>query len=84
MRDRLAAREIHLKVSDEVKAHIVKEGFDPVYGARPLKRFIQNHFETQLARSLIDGTITDGATVRAALKNGELDFSTSPTSATEG
>ena len=74
LRGRLAARDITLEVSDEVKTHIVKEGFDPVYGARPLKRFIQHHFETQLARSLISGEISDGHTVRAELQNGELSF----------
>lgn len=46
------------------------------YGARPLKRFIQHHFETQLARSLISGEITDGATVRAGMKNDKLTFQT--------
>jgi ATP-dependent Clp protease ATP-binding subunit ClpB len=74
LRKRLATRDIKLEVSDEVKKHIVEEGFDPVYGARPLKRFIQHHFETQLARSLISGAITDGSTVHATLKNGELIF----------
>ncbi len=74
LRGRLAARDISLNVSDEVKTHIVKEGFDPVYGARPLKRYIQHHFETQLARSLVDGSITDGSTVRAELVGGKLMF----------
>ncbi|MDD3276686.1 MAG: ATP-dependent chaperone ClpB [Kiritimatiellales bacterium] len=74
LRKRLAARDITLEVSDEVKKHIVDEGFDPVYGARPLKRFIQHHFETQLARNLISGAIRDGSAVRAELQNGKLEF----------
>ncbi len=74
LRARLSARDISLEVSDEVKDHIVEEGFDPVYGARPLKRFIQHHFETQLARSLVSGEITDGHTVRAELNEGALCF----------
>ncbi len=74
LRARLSARDISLEVSDEVKDHIVEEGFDPVYGARPLKRFIQHHFETQLARSLVSGEITDGHTIRATFENGELHF----------
>ncbi len=74
LRARLSARDISLEVSDEVKDHIVEEGFDPVYGARPLKRFIQHHFETQLARSLVSGEITDGHTVRAELNEGTLCF----------
>ena len=78
LRKRLATRDIKLEVSDEVKKHIVEEGFDPVYGARPLKRFIQHHFETQLARSLISGAITDGATVHAGMKHDKLVFSPEP------
>jgi len=74
LRKRLTARDIRLEVSDEVKYHIVEEGFDPVYGARPLKRFIQHHFETRLARSLISGEITDGSTVLAAMEKGKLTF----------
>jgi len=74
LRARLTARDISLEVSDEVKNHIVEEGFDPVYGARPLKRFIQHHFETQLARSLVSGEITDGHTVHAELNKGALRF----------
>ena len=76
LRERLAARNIKLEVGDELKQHIVEEGFDPVYGARPLRRFIQQHFETQLARSLVAGEITDGHTVHAELKNGEPTFQT--------
>ena len=74
LRGRLAQRDISLEVSDDVKKHIVDEGFDPVYGARPLKRFIQHHFETQLARRLIDGTIADGDEVVAELIDSELVF----------
>jgi ATP-dependent Clp protease ATP-binding subunit ClpB len=76
LRKRLAARDIKLEVGEEVTKHIVEEGFDPVYGARPLKRFIQQNIETQLARSLISGEITDGTTVHAGLKNGKLTFRT--------
>jgi ATP-dependent Clp protease ATP-binding subunit ClpB len=74
LRGRLAARDISLEVGEDVKAHIVAEGVDPVYGARPLKRFIQHQFETQLARSLISGEIRDGSTIHATLQNGELVF----------
>jgi ATP-dependent Clp protease ATP-binding subunit ClpB len=74
LRGRLAARDIQLKVSDALKAYIVEEGFDPVYGARPLKRFIQRHFETQLARRLVAGEITDGHTVHADLLDGAPVF----------
>jgi ATP-dependent Clp protease ATP-binding subunit ClpB len=74
LRGRLAARDIQLEVDDDVKEKIVAEGFDPVYGARPLKRFIQSHFETQLARQLIAGKIREGSRVRAKLEEGSLTF----------
>jgi ATP-dependent Clp protease ATP-binding subunit ClpB len=76
LRERLAARDIRLEVSDAVKKYIVQEGFDPVYGARPLKRFIQHHFETRLARSLISGEIGNDSTVVADMENDVLSFRT--------
>ncbi|MCU0857311.1 MAG: ATP-dependent chaperone ClpB [Pontiellaceae bacterium] len=84
LRKRLAARDIRLDVSEEVKKHIIEEGFDPVYGARPLKRFIQQHFETALARSIISGDIHDGSAVRAGMESGRLVFHTLEADRTPG
>ncbi|MFC1808555.1 ATP-dependent chaperone ClpB [Candidatus Omnitrophota bacterium] len=57
---RLSERNICLSVTDRAKTHFVEAGYDPVYGARPLKRFIQRDLETRIARELIKDTIKDG------------------------
>ena len=61
---RLAERRITLEVSDQAKAWLAETGFDPVYGARPLRRLVQNTIEDQLARRVLAGEVTDGDTVR--------------------
>ncbi len=53
LRDRLKSKQLDVYVTDEAKDYIVKEGYDPVYGARPLKRFIQRRLETMIARKII-------------------------------
>jgi ATP-dependent Clp protease ATP-binding subunit ClpB len=63
LRDRLADRRITLVLSDAAKRHIVKVGYDPHYGARPLKRTIQKELETPLGRKILSGEINDGDTV---------------------
>jgi len=75
LRQRLAERHIELELTEPAREHIAREGYDPVYGARPLKRFIQRHIETPLSRKLIAGEITDNSRVRVELKKGELVFS---------
>lgn len=54
------------------KKCVAKRGFDPVFGARPLKRFLQRHLETRLARALIGGEVTEDSTVTFKVKEGEL------------
>jgi ATP-dependent Clp protease ATP-binding subunit ClpB len=63
LRQRLADRHIHLTLTDEARTHLVKAGFDPVYGARPLKRAIQKEVETRLGRLIIGGKVHDGEEV---------------------
>ena len=58
---RLADRDLTLHLSDEARALIAREGFDPVYGARPLKRYLQREVETRLGRALIAGDVMDGS-----------------------
>ena len=72
LRRRLTDRRIELEFTDAAREFAAREGFDPVYGARPLKRFLQRELETQIARALIGGDIVDGARVRVDLENGEL------------
>lgn len=69
---RLADRGITLSITDEAKDIIVEEGYDPVFGARPLKRFIQRQIETKVARAIIAGEILPGTTAIVDAKEGEL------------
>ena len=71
---RLAAMEIGLKVSDEALAEIAKAGFDPVYGARPLKRAIQQEIENPLSKALLEGKFAAKDTIKVGLKNGAITF----------
>jgi len=71
---RLAERQISFTLSDAAKDFIAREGYDPVYGARPLKRFIQRELETKLGRAIIAGDVMDGSEVRVEVKDGELVF----------
>jgi ATP-dependent Clp protease ATP-binding subunit ClpB len=63
LRQRLEERHIRLELTDEAKTHLVKVGYDPNYGARPLKRAIQKEIETAIGRMLLQGEIRDGQTV---------------------
>ncbi len=72
VRDRLADQKISLEFSDPAQELIARQGFDPVYGARPLRRFIQREVETRIARALLAGEATEHATVRVGLSDGEL------------
>ncbi len=78
LRVRLSDRHIELELSDAAKEHIAREGYDPVYGARPLKRFLQRQVETALSRKLLAGEITDHSRVMVELKKGELTFTATP------
>jgi ATP-dependent Clp protease ATP-binding subunit ClpB len=72
IRARLADRRLTLEVTEPARALIAREGYDPVYGARPLRRFIQREVETRIARALIGGDIRDGATVTVDADDDEL------------
>jgi len=65
VRQRLAERKIHLELTPAARAHLVQTGYDPHYGARPLKRAIQREIETPLGVQLLKGAVRDGQTVRA-------------------
>ncbi len=71
---RLIEREIHLEATDTAKEHIAKLGYDPVYGARPLRRAIQKYVETPLSEKILAGEIKPGDTVVLDVENGELVF----------
>ncbi|MCP3761633.1 ATP-dependent chaperone ClpB [Domibacillus sp. A3M-37] len=69
---RLLDRGVTLHVTDAAKEKIAEEGYDPVFGARPLKRFIQRQIETQTARAIIAGSILPGSEAVVGVENGEL------------
>lgn len=75
LESRLAERRMSLEISDEAVAFVVEGGFDPVYGARPLRRFLQQQVENLIARKLIEGDILDGAVIKVDLVEGELQVS---------
>src|SRR5436305_5352217 len=64
LRARLADRHIALELTDAARLNLVRSGYDPNYGARPLKRAIQKKIETPLGRLLLQGTVHDGQTVK--------------------
>ena len=74
LRLRLAERRLTLELSDAAREHIAREGYDPVYGARPLKRYLQREVETRLSRKLLQGDIPDGSNLTLAYKDGQLDI----------
>jgi ATP-dependent Clp protease ATP-binding subunit ClpB len=63
LRKRLEERQIKLEVREAAKRHLVRVGYDPLYGARPLKRVIQRELETELGRLILQGIVQDGQTV---------------------
>ena len=69
---RLADRRVTVVLDAEAKAWAAERGYDPVFGARPLKRFLQRRIETQLARALISGDVVEGAEVRFFMKGEDL------------
>jgi ATP-dependent Clp protease ATP-binding subunit ClpB len=74
LRKRLAERDIKLTLSDEALDLIAAEGFDPVYGARPLKRVIQREIENPLAQDILSGTFNAGDTVSIDIDGDKLVF----------
>jgi ATP-dependent Clp protease ATP-binding subunit ClpA len=64
VRTRLTDRHVDFEVTEDAKAALVKEGFDPVYGARPLRRTVQRQIENPLAKRILAGEFTDGDIVR--------------------
>jgi ATP-dependent Clp protease ATP-binding subunit ClpC len=74
LQSRLEDRRIELVLDEKAKEFIADQGYDPVYGARPLKRFIQRQFETKLAKALLKGEIQDQSIVKVFVENDELQF----------
>ena len=73
---RLADRDLHLELTKDAKKHIVEGGYDPMYGARPLKRYLQKYVETLAAKLILEGNVGSGDTIIIDEKDGELTAST--------
>ena len=69
---RLKPRRLTFRLTDAARDFIAGAGYDPVYGARPLKRFVQREVETRIGRAIIAGSITDGSTITVDVQDGEL------------
>ncbi|WP_135556376.1 ATP-dependent chaperone ClpB [Paenibacillus cymbidii] len=72
LEQRLAERRLTIRLTAAARGHIAREGYDPVFGARPLKRFIQRNVETKLAREIVAGTVADGSRVVIDAADGRL------------
>ncbi len=75
LRARLGERQMTLEVTAEATRHIARQGFDPIYGARPLRRFIAREVETRIGRALLAGDARDGAVIQVGLADAELTVS---------
>ena len=73
---RLADRDLHIELTKDAKKHIVEGGYDPMYGARPLKRYLQKYVETLAAKLILEGNVGSGDTIIIDEKDGELIAST--------
>jgi ATP-dependent Clp protease ATP-binding subunit ClpB len=72
LRNRLAERQIELEITPQARRLIAEHGYDPVYGARPLRRYIAHEVETRIGRALLRGDIAAGGRVRVDVEGGEL------------
>jgi ATP-dependent Clp protease ATP-binding subunit ClpB len=83
LQQRLGRRGLSLEVRDDAKDLLANIGFDPQFGARPLKRAIQRHLEDPLARRVLAGEFSPGATIVATAQNGEIALATAQSAAAE-
>jgi len=72
LRNRLAERRINLEVTDQARRYIARQGFDPIYGARPLRRYIAREVETKIGRALLADAIPDQSTIRLDITDDDL------------
>lgn len=72
MNKRLADKEIKIAIAESARELIVEQAYDPVYGARPLKRYLQKHVETLLARMILSDQVSMGDTVTLKAEDGKI------------
>jgi ATP-dependent Clp protease ATP-binding subunit ClpB len=74
LRDRLAGRRIDLAITDDALDLLAERGYDPVYGARPLKRVLQKDLADPIATAILEGRFGEGDTVKVVVEDGELSM----------
>jgi len=79
LRKRLAERHIQIELTEAARLHLVRAGYDPTYGARPLKRAIQKEIETPLGRRILRGEVRDGQIIRVGYDSGPGELTFTPT-----
>jgi ATP-dependent Clp protease ATP-binding subunit ClpB len=72
LRRRLIDRGVRLELTEAAREHVARQGYDPVYGARPLKRYLQHELESRIARALVAGEVTEGSLVKVDARGGAL------------
>jgi ATP-dependent Clp protease ATP-binding subunit ClpB len=70
---RLGGQELSISLTDDVKQLVIDEGYDPAFGARPLKRYLQKNIETLAARLILGGNVHEGSKIIVDAKDGKLD-----------
>jgi len=74
LKKRLAEMKISLHITDNAKSFLVESGYNPLFGARPLKRAIQRHLEDPLAMEILEGRFAEGNSIEVGIENGRLVF----------
>jgi ATP-dependent Clp protease ATP-binding subunit ClpB len=72
LRHRLADQGVEIELTDAAREFVARAGYDPVFGARPLKRFLQHELETRIGRAIVAGELTEGTLIRVDVKDGQL------------
>ena len=72
LNDRLKDSRLHVTLTDEAMRQVIDQGFDPVYGARPLKRFLQSRVETLVARKIVAGAVKPGEEITVDVRDGQF------------
>ena len=76
--ERLSERNLTLHLAEDARRFVAEQGFDPVFGARPLKRYLQRELETKVGRALLSGEVIEGSTIEVSVADGELNVKVVP------
>ena len=83
LNERLEDKQLTVVLTDEARQYVIDSGYDPVYGARPLKRFLQKNVETLAARTILEGKVSMGDTITIGMQDGKLTATTEHVAAAE-